>query len=65
MLAGHHENPVYHEVRTIVALERMSCVIIGCVIALLVTIVFDYILSRISPPAPGQFAGRRPETDEA
>jgi uncharacterized membrane protein YccC len=57
--------PAYREARTIVALERMSCVIIGCVIAFLVTILFDYILSRISLPDQGGFAGRKPETDEA
>jgi len=57
--------PAYHEARAIVALERMSCVVIGCVIALLVTILFDFILSRISLPAPAGFAGEKQETDEA
>lgn len=57
--------PAYHEARTIVALERMSCVVIGCVIALLTTLLFDYMLSRIVPPAPTGFAGRKQEADEA
>lgn len=57
--------PAYQEARTIVALERISCVVIGCLIALLTTLLFDYILLNISTPAPEGFAGRKPETDEA
>lgn len=39
--------PPYQELRKIIALERMVCVIIGCIIALLITLLFDYILAKI------------------
>ena len=57
--------PDYHEARTVVALERMACVVIGCTIALATTLLFDFILAKISPPRPPAAGGERGEPDEA
>jgi uncharacterized membrane protein YccC len=39
--------PAYHEPRTMMAIERILCVIVGCVIALLVTILFDLLIAGL------------------
>jgi uncharacterized membrane protein YccC len=57
--------PVYHDPRATVAMERLFCVIIGCVIALLITLLFDFILSKTSQPAPTGFARGKPDADDA
>ena len=41
--------PSYHDPGTIIALERMLCVIMGCLIALSVTVLFDYAISKYGP----------------
>jgi len=49
--------PSYEEGRTIVAAERVSCVAIGCLIALAVTWLFDRILGKIAAAKEKPAAG--------
>ncbi len=49
--------PAYEEGRTIAAVERVSCVAIGCLIAFAVTWLFDCILGKIEAPEEKPSAG--------
>jgi|WetSurMetagenome_2_1015567.scaffolds.fasta_scaffold896002_1 uncharacterized membrane protein YccC len=49
--------PAYEEGRMIVAVERVSCVAIGCLIALAVTWLFDFLLGKIAAPEEKPAAG--------
>jgi uncharacterized membrane protein YccC len=57
--------PAYSEPHTSVALERAVCVLIGCVIALLVTFVFDSLISKYIPYNFETKAYAKPSSDEA
>ncbi len=57
--------PVYSDAHTRIALERMICVITGCVVALLVTVFFDVLIGFLSrEPWKGRVSGPGP-SDEA
>jgi uncharacterized membrane protein YccC len=49
--------PPYEEGRTMVAVERVSCVAIGCLIALAVTWLFDLLLGKKAAPEEKPAAG--------
>ena len=48
--------PEYRESSYVVALERVVCVVTGCVIALIVTYLFDFILIKLSEPDSGKLS---------
>lgn len=57
--------PAYPETRAVIAVERLACVVIGCVIALLVTLLADYLLARYASTALERPARVETRSDEA
>jgi uncharacterized membrane protein YccC len=51
--------PEYRESSYVVALERVVCVITGCVIAFFVTYLFDFILLKLSGPDSGKISDNK------
>jgi uncharacterized membrane protein YccC len=54
--------PEYRESSYVVALERVVCVITGCVIALIVTYLFDFVLLKLSEPDRGKVSDGRQDS---
>lgn len=57
--------PSYQEPRAAVAIERIVCVVVGCAIAFLVTLLFDFLLAKSAEGAALDAGPGKADSDEA